>query len=187
LRQADVKVLENLLGNSVHDLLNLTMGIDDRQVMPCREPKSIGNETTFETDLHLSEDICAYLLSLSSHVGVRLRRREYTCRTITLKIRFSSFKTLTRSVTLPTPTNLDEIIYQTVLSSLNKLKINEGIRLLGVTASNLVKGSQISFFDETNEKREKISQTIDKLNEKYGRGTVTRASILKITAGRPDD
>jgi DNA polymerase-4 len=184
LREAEVKVLENILGSSAHDLINLAQGIDERQVVPHREPKSIGNETTFETDLYLAADIHAYLLSLSSEVGARLRRKGYNCRTVTLKVRFASFKTLTRSVTLATPTNLDEVIYQTVLASLSKLTLNEGIRLLGVTGSNLLKGTQISIFNEENEKRAKIAQAMDKLNAKYGQGTITKASILGIKAGQ---
>ncbi|BBB89873.1 MAG TPA: DNA polymerase IV [Methylomusa anaerophila] len=179
LRQSDPKVLEKHLGKIAQDLINLAWGQGNRPVVSDREARSIGNETTFSLDLHDREDIQLNLLALAVQVGRRLRKSGYVCRTITVKIRYSSFQTITRSSTLAEPTHLDEVVYETALNVFNKVELQEGVRLLGVTASNLLSNTcQMSLFNETNEKREKVSEVVDMLKDRFGSAILTRASLL---------
>ncbi|WP_378955657.1 DNA polymerase IV [Pelosinus sp. sgz500959] len=180
-RHADIKLLEHHLGIGAIDLYNLAWGRDSRPVIPDREAKSIGNENTFERDLRSLDEIKGVLIALSEKLGWRLRKVGLWGRTITLKIRFSSFRTVTRSITLPSAISLDEKIYQTACEMLQKIPLHEGVRLLGITVSKLGHGSgQLSLFDESkesNERQEKITAVMDKLKDKFGERIITRGRV----------
>ena len=178
-RNTDLKILEHYLGTCSSELYNLAWGRDNRPVIPDREAKSIGSENTFTSDIWSKDEIKAVLLALAGKVGWRLRRAGLCGRTITIKIRFSSFRTISRSITLPSTISLDETIYQTACEMINKVPIHEGVRLLGVTVSKLGQGGgQLSLFDEPNEQQEKITTVMDQLKEKYGEAIITRGRIL---------
>jgi len=180
LRRVDPRTLERHIGKSAMELYNLAWGRDERPVVPDRDAKSIGNEDTFEQDIRSKDEIAGELLALSERVGWRLRKAGLSGRTITVKIRFSSFRTITRSVTLAEPVTLDEVLYETALKIMEKVPIPEGIRLLGISVSHLGQGgSQLSLFDETNEKRESIAKVMDKLKARYGEGIVKRGRLLE--------
>jgi DNA polymerase-4 len=183
LRTMDLPFLQKHLGNSALNLYNLAWGKDDRPVIPGREAQSIGNETTFDTDLWSKEEIHSILLALASKVGWRLRKAGLHARTITLKVRFSSFRTITRSITAPSSLTLDQEIYKTVLTMLEKVTLHEGVRLLGVTASKLgeEKIQQLSLFTETNEKQVKITTIMDQLKDKFGETIIARGRISPTT------
>lgn len=176
MAEADVVMLEKHCGKLAYELKELSLGHDNRAVIPWREPKSIGKETTFETDLIAPHQIKDELLKLTEKVGWRLRRQGYSARTITVKIRFASFRTITRSRTLDEPTNFDETIYRTVCAICEHVRLGgEGIRLLGVTASGLQSGGgQMALFDDTSGKRRSLYQAVDKLKEKFGEGIITK-------------
>jgi len=180
LRRVDPRTLERHIGKSAMELYNLAWGRDERPVVPDRDAKSIGNEDTFEQDIRSKDEIAGELLALSERVGWRLRKAGLSGRTLTVKIRFSSFRTITRSVTLAEPVSLDEVLYETVLKIMEKVPIPEGIRLLGISVSHLGHGgSQLSLFGETNEKRESIAKVMDKLKDRYGEGIVKRGRLLE--------
>lgn len=179
LRNANPTVLEQQLGASAGNLYNLAWGRDDRPVIPDHDAKSIGNETTFEVDLWSKEEIRSILLALAEKVGWRLRKSGLCGRTITLKVRFSSFRTITRSITTPTPLCLDQEIYETILTMLTKVPLKEGVRLLGITVAKLGKEGigQLSLFEEPNERQEKITTVMDQLKDKFGEGIISRGRI----------
>jgi len=180
LRNADLHKLEACLGKHAAQLYNLAWGRDERLVIPDREAKSIGNEDTFERDITTYEEIKTELLILAERVGWRLRKTELRGRTLTLKVRFSSFHTITRSITLTNPIALDEIIYETALNLMAKISVREGIRLLGITVSNFVQcGMQLSLFNETTEKREKIATVMDELKDRFGAHIVKRGRLAE--------
>ena len=180
-RNTDVKILEHHLGTCAKDLYNLAWGRDNRPVIPDREAKSIGNENTFATDLRSIHEIKGVLLALSEKIGWRLRKAGLWGRTITIKVRFSSFRTVTRSLTLPSPIALDEIIYQTACEMLHKISLQEGVRLLGITISKLgPESSQLSLFDdkeESNERQVKITAVMDQLKDKFGETIIARGRV----------
>ncbi|WP_371375143.1 DNA polymerase IV [Sporomusa aerivorans] len=164
------------LGYVIHQLAN---GQDDRPVMNECQPKSIGKEITFASDLFGLEALQTELWALVEKVGWRLRRQGLSGKTITVKIRFGSFRTITRSRTLPVAANLDETIYRTAAGALAGVTLNEGVRLLGVTVSGLETGEgQISLFAQNDEKISAVAEAIDKVKEKYGEGAVTRGRSL---------
>ena len=180
-RHTDIKVLEHHLGPCAIELYNLAWGRDNRLVIPDREAKSIGNENTFEVDLRSPDEIKGVLLALSEKLGWRLRKAGLWGRTITVKVRFPSFRTITRSVTLPSAISLDEKIYQIANEILQKIPLHEGVRLLGITISKLGQGSaQLSLFDdniEIDERREKVTAVMDKLKDKFGETIITRGRV----------
>lgn len=179
LRRFDLPMLERRLGKQAAELHNLAWGRDERPVVPDGAAKSIGNENTFEQDISSQDEIKAELLALAENVGWRLRKAGLWGRTITLKIRFSSFRTITRSTTLPEAVAVDEVIYKTVIAMLSAVPLNEGIRLLGITVSNLGQPSmQMTLFDNPSEKEEKIAAVMDRLKERFGKNVVKRAGTL---------
>lgn len=183
-RRADIKMLEHHLGIGAIELYNLAWGRDNRPVIPDREAKSIGNENTFEMDLRSLDEIKGVLLALSQKLGWRLRKAGLWGRTITVKVRFPSFRTITRSITLPSAISLDEKIYQLSCEILQKIPLHEGVRLLGITVSKLSQGSgQLSLFDEDkerDERQEKITAVMDKLKDKFGETIIARGRVKQI-------
>ncbi|MBP1763226.1 MAG: polymerase [Firmicutes bacterium] len=179
LADADPALLERQLGKLAYEIHQLANGIDEREVIPGHIAKSIGKETTFATDLQSRADIMAQLLILAEKVGWRLRKSNCTGRTVNVKIRFASFRTLSRSHTLLEPVCLDEAIYQTAGTLIEKIPLNEGVRLLGISISNLEPGGkQISLFpDETEIKRELVCGAVDKLKNKYGEAILMRGRV----------
>lgn len=180
LADADESILVRHFGQAAGDMRRLARGEDDRPVVPEHEPKSIGNEITFAEDLRSREEIDTCLLALSHKVGRRLRQAGYAGRTVTVKIRFASFRTITRSRTLGAPTLLGDTIYATAAAIMAGVELTEGVRLLGVTLSHLrAHGGQTSLFTaEDDEKKLKVSVAVDRLKDKFGEGSVTRGRLL---------
>lgn len=182
LRAANPQMLERRLGQYALELYHLAWGEDEREVTPKRQTKSIGNEDTFSRDIYSQERIQTELLRLAEQVGRRLRAANLAGRTVTLKVRFTSFRTLTRAVTLEKCVDLDEIIYDMAWRMMSKIPLTEGIRLLGITVSNFSHSDvQLNLFEEADkltEKRKKIAGVMDQLNERYGSGSVKRGRLL---------
>ncbi len=132
---------------------------------------SIGNETTLDKPLKTREKMEEVLWELVEEVGGRLRREGFYARCITVKIRYTNFKTVTRSRTLYTPTCFDREIFEVTRELLRKNLILGGVvRLLGVGASALLSsGWQESMFDiQKRRSWEKLYHGIDRLRRKYG-------------------
>lgn len=177
-RNTDIKILMHHLGSGAAELYNLAWGRDDRPIIPDREAKSIGNENTFLIDIRSKNEIKAELLALSEKLGWRLRKAGLCARTITVKIRFSSFRTITRSVTLPSAISFDSDIFETAFEIAQKVPLHEGVRLLGITLSKLGQGGeQLSLFDETNERQVNITAVMDRLKDKFGEAIIMRGRI----------
>lgn len=171
--------LIDLVGKQAYTFKELAEGIDRRKVVPARKAQSIGNEETFPEDIWARADVVKELLRLSEKVGGRLRRSGHFAMTITLKVRFATFRTVTRSVTLKEATCYDEVIYRTVCSLYDKLHANEPIRLLGVTASHLTDMEEVSLFaDDAEEKKKSLYQTVDALKAKFGSSIITKANLI---------
>ncbi len=180
-------VLVDLLGKQAYTFKELAEGIDRRKVVPVRKAQSIGNEETFPEDIWARADVVKELLRLSEKVGGRLRRSGHFAMTITLKVRFATFRTVSRSVTLKEATCYDEVIYRTVCSLYDKLHANEPIRLLGVTASHLTEMEEVSLFvDDAEAKKKSLYQTVDALKAKFGSSIITKANLI-VKKERKDD
>ncbi len=117
-------------------LAALSMGLDDRPVEPERAMKSIGHEETFARDLHEQAELRTELVRLSDAVAGRLRAGATGARTITLKVRFAGFVTITRSTTLRSPVATAAAILEAVGPLLAGVDPTPGVRLIGVHTSN---------------------------------------------------
>jgi DNA polymerase-4 len=106
-----------------------------------RETKSIGQEETFPRDVVDREALRQEVRRLAERVGSRLRQHGLAGRTVTVKVRFPDFRTITRSATLPEPFDVSAEIAGLALGLLEKVDTGAGVRLLGVTVSNLVQGA----------------------------------------------
>jgi len=172
------EVLERHLGSAARELVRLARGEDDRPVVAEHRPKSIGRELTLEEDLSDRSAVREYLLALAEKVGYRLRREGLWARTVTVKLRFASFRTITRSLTLPEAICCDEDIFAAADKMWKKVAMPEGIRLVGISVSNLqTAGGQISLFGSENLRREAVAKAVDRLKEKYGEGIVFRGRV----------
>jgi len=149
-------------------------GEDDR--------KQISREETMARDTRDPAMLERRLLRLAEDVGRRLRRRGERARTITLKVKLSDFRSLTRSHTLDTPTELDEDIYQMAREMLHALDFGaQRARLIGVGVSNLSGGSgpgQLSLFDGQAERRSELARARDAIAERFGPGAIARARLV---------
>jgi DNA polymerase-4 len=164
-------------GNLAYRLQELANGRDDREVETDRLIQSIGNEITFDQDLLSRAQAETELLALAEKVGWRLRTEGVAARTITIKIRFASFATITRSQTLLEATNFDEDIYKIAVELYKKCAITEKIRLLGITGNHLSINEQFNLFEE-DAKKKTLYGTLDKLKGRFGEKIITKAKLL---------
>ena len=173
-------ILARLLGEqSATHLWQLSHGIDDRDVVPYEPPKSVGHEETFEHDLDDDEEILRELLALTGRVASRLRADGYRARTVTLKARLATFTTLTRSKTMADPTDVGADLYQTVAGLYRALPgERRRIRLLGVQATGLLSAGAEQLALLHGERWSDVERTIDRIEERFGRGAAQPASLL---------
>lgn len=131
IQDASMEDLAAILGNQGAVLKRLSFGVDDRPVKAEREIKSIGDESTYEMDISDPSVIDREIAIHSDVVAQRLRKHNLTARTVTLKIRFASFRTVTRSLSFEEGTSLQEEIYHHAMTLLQKIPLTEGVRLIG--------------------------------------------------------
>ena len=135
--------LENLIehfGNSYGQYLyEASRGIDDSPLITHWEPKSISRETTFQEDVKNWQSIARTLAELAREVVADMRDDGYSAKTVTIKIRFSDFQTLTRAKTMADYTNSEEEIRKAAFACLKRIELNKRVRLIGVRATNLAK------------------------------------------------
>lgn len=180
IQEAAQEKLSALLGNQGPLLKALSLGIDERPIISSRQVKSIGDESTYEYDLTDRRAIDREIAIHSDIVAQRLRRHDLAARTISLKIRFASFKTIMRSLSLEEGTNLQETIDSACQTLLSRIPLTEGIRLIGVTASNLGAPLSIpSLFSDKEEKRARAAKAMDSIQEKYGRKALRKGFWLE--------
>lgn len=158
-------------------------GIDHSPVIPQEEEdevKSVGHSMTLRRDVDTREDILKYLLQLSEMVGRRARRYGVTGKTVTLYIRFADyFSSFNKQDTLTSHINQSDKIYKAAISILNSIEIDQKVRLLGIKLSNLQHhNQQLPLFPEE-QRKAKMVQAMDAVNNKLGDFTVTYASLLQ--------
>ena len=141
LAHADTTFLQTHFGPSYgHWLHEASHGIDDRPVVTETEPRSISRETTFERDLHPRHDrhiLSEILTDLCANVANDLHRKGYASRTISIKLRYEDFRTVSRNITLSSPTADAVAIRRAAEECLRRVPLKQKLRLLGVRASTL--------------------------------------------------
>jgi DNA polymerase-4 len=138
LKKWDLVSLVRNFGKPGAFFYDIVRGIDDRPVEPDQERKSVGTELTYEKDLTTRFEVIAELYKLEKELMERLEHSETTGRTITLKIKFSDFRQITRSKTLQNYVRNFETLHKEVSEIRKSLKLEGSrIRLLGLSVSNL--------------------------------------------------
>ncbi len=187
LRQWPPDALQGRFGTSGEHLWNLAHGRDDRPVVPEREAKSISNETTFERDIADMEVLRAWLVDLAEQVGWRLRRHELRGRTVQIKVRFADFSTITRSITLPEPTDITHELWQAADELLCQ-RLPAGhlpVRLLGVGVSGLDDTGQVQgilFDGDQRARQSQVDAAADQIKARFGTAAIRRGSGLDTDA-----
>jgi DNA polymerase-4 len=185
LRLASVEVLEKEFGKHGRHMHQLSLGIDPRDVVTLHDIKSIGHEDTYSKDILDLEPAKRELLSLANRVARRMRRKGLEGKTITLKVKYSDFKLITRSVTLHHYTNDSADMFSNVCSLLEKTAVGKRpVRLLGISLSNLAdtdSGRQLSLFHqgEPHQKRKELNKTADSIFEKFGNRGIRLGSLIE--------
>lgn len=183
LAKSSIELLKSNFGEkSAIMMKEYANGIDLSKVEYRKEiNKSIGNEITFSSDLNNINKISKEILSICDLVGFRLRKENLKGKTITVKVKYNDFKSVTRSKTVNSYTNSTNIIYSTSIDLLKDLIIKP-IRLTGVTITNFEdeQMKQISLFESYYEENDKkIDSMVDNIRGKYGYKAITRASIIE--------
>lgn len=177
VRAKELRELIDLVGDSLGRHIHLLAhGRDMRPVVPDSEAKSIGRETTFETDIPEGPALRSHLARLVANVGWRLRKSGMYARTVTVKIRYPDFETHTKSKTLSTPTRDDDVLYREAASLLDSYRLRRPLRLLGVYASHLEKHAQQNLFAPPEQSR--LTEVLDALNDKLGGRVIRRGREL---------
>jgi len=169
-------------------LAALAWGRDERAVTPRVPEKSIGAEETFDTDIGDPVRIRRELLRLAGRAAHGLRAGGYVARTVSVKLRLASFKTMTRSRTLPYPTDVAREIYTTACSLYEASGLDRGtpLRLVGVRVSGLVPAAgantQLTFDDKPVGWRE-AERAVDKIASRFGDRAVRPAALVEDPDG----
>jgi len=184
LRQTPVRVLEKRFGKQGAKIHLLAMGVDERDVIPEHEVKSIGHEQTYSQDIITLDAAQKELLALGNKVARRLRHKGLKGKTVTLKVKYFDFVQVTRSATSPESTDDGSEIYSLACHLLKKTEVTKKpIRLLGISLSQLSflgSGTQLSLFDQdrSSQKRQRMNIVLDSLYEKFGDKCVVPGTLL---------
>ena len=173
---AVVATLGHAAGEHLHALAR---GIDPRAVVADVAPKSIGHEETFARDHHAAADLQRELLRMADAVASRLRRHQLAGRTITLKVRFGDFRTITRSTTLPGPVDSSNTIGRAARALLDGIDPSPGVRLLGVSVSQLAEGGtrQLTLDEADGPDWDGAEQAVDAIRARFGPAAVVPATL----------
>jgi DNA polymerase IV len=186
-----VKELKGKFGIIGERLHQMGLGIDESPVVPVeKEPdaKSVGHSMTLDRDIRDNESVERYILQLSEMVGRRLRRGQYSGRTVALTLRYSvmpaadspwrNFHTFTKRRTIKEYINDDFDIYLVALDILRLIRLKYAVRLLGVSISNLVRDYGQMLLFRKDRDRKSVVQAMDEINDRYGEFSITRARLL---------
>jgi len=163
-------------------LKQMGQGLDDSPVIPVGQEddvKSVGHSMTLERDIDRREDILRFLLQLSEMVGRRARRYGVAGRTVSLYVRYADFFTSWgKQTSLGNYINLSDEIFKAALSILDSVELEQPIRLLGVSLSNLNHQAQQPSLFEEDRKKADVTKAMDEVNERFGSMSVTFGSLL---------
>ncbi len=183
LASTPVSTLQRALGPAIGSHLSaLAWGRDERTVTPHEPEKSIGNEETFPVDVDNPEVVRRELLRLSERTAARLRAAGQVGRTVSIKVRFADFTTITRSKTLREATDVGRVVYETALGLYEALGLERArLRLVGVRVEQLVDADnaprQLLLGEKDTGWRE-AEQAVDRAARRFGAGAVRPAALV---------
>lgn len=176
------------LGNAAGVLAyELAWGRDPRPVVPDRPVKSIGHEETYPVDVVDRQELQRRLVLMAGSVAARVRQHGFLARTVTLKLRYDDFATITRSHTFASPQLSGPALWEACRAMLEAVDLRRGVRLLGVTASGLVPAQQgsgeqlrlgLSEGPAEAEAWGRASRAMDAVRRRFGEGALAPATTL---------
>jgi DNA polymerase IV len=178
-RQTLIRALGQATGASLYEL---SWGRDYREVIPVEIDKSISAAETFDTDIEDQEIILREFLRLTEKATYRMREKDFSARTISIKVRFADFKTITRSKTLPLPLSATHEVFEIVKALFLALKLDRArLRLVGVSLDGLedgVDGTEQLILGEREKGWRQATAAIDQASARFGQGSVRPARLF---------
>ena len=177
------KTLLDRLGKFGNRLIELAAGNDRSQVTPHSQHKSVSSEKTLSEDTRDKSLLKRHLLKQAEEVAGHLRKSSLRGKTITIKLKHSDFKQITRSVTVTAPTQSSKKIFQYAASLLDDYQIPKKLRLIGVGVSNLISNEmpvQMDLFERHSNRGAgwtQVDQTVENITKKFGRNAIKRATF----------
>ena len=187
LAKADIKLLEKHFKNHAKDLKKSAMGIDEGKVEPRKDSTtSISTTETLPYDYTDEDKLKDILFRQTEELTRQLRRKKQYAKTVAVIFKNSNFTSYSAQTKLLSESNITKEIYKLVIELFNKNYKKDPIRLIGVRLADLTnkKERQISLFDDSTENMEKedsIQETIDDINNRFGRGLIAPASLQLIS------
>ncbi len=185
LRKSAKVDLEHCVGNAAERLIELASGIDHRTVAVASNPKSISKETTFASDISDQEHLRSILFDEVQEIAARVRLKGLRAKQISIKLRYANFRTITRSKSLAQSTDLTQDFWNIAADILQQTVKELGVqpvRLIGVRASNFCdqRSGQLDLFPSTIRiRQQKLDRMIDKINTRFGKGSLHRGGSAK--------
>ncbi len=176
---AEAQVVGTLGQANGSHLWRLAHGIDERPVVPEQAPKSVGHEETFASDHHTHESLEREAVRMADAVAGRLRHHGLAGRTVTIKVRFHDFRTITRSTTLSNPVDGGTVVARTAKALLSHIDPSVGVRLLGVTVSGLSESAarQLTIDDVDQAPWEDADDAVDRIRRRFGDTAIGPAAV----------
>lgn len=187
LARATETKLQALLGSWGVQVRALARGEDEREVVPDREAKSIGAESTFEDDLMTHDELAHQIFAQAQRVAQRLVRAQLCGRVVTVKLKYADFTLRSKQKRLPQAVMDTDSIFAAARALLSAFELDgkQGVRLTGVSISGLEPHSEQGallqgelFKDAKTQRREKLESLTAKLGDRFGDAGITRASLL---------
>ena len=174
--EAVVSALGKAAGNHLHAL---AWARDERPVVPESRPKSIGHEETFATDHYTLETLDRELVRLGDAVATRLRKAGVAGRTVQIKVRFHDFRTITRAETVSEAIDETPVLVQVARRLLEGVDPAPGVRLLGLSVSQLAGGAarQLTFGEVETPGWTGATQAVDEIRDRFGDAAIVPATL----------
>jgi len=194
LAEVDPAHLERLVGRAAGAQLHqLAWARDDRAVVPGQPVKSVGHEETFPVDVRDRARLAVEAVRMAEAVSSRLRSSRLAGRTVTVKLRYGDFTTITRSHSLPRPVASSSELVKIAAALLSGVEVHQGVRLLGVSVSSLEArtgsvAEQLTFMDlaaladgqtcAASASHADVDAAVDAIRERYGTASVGPAALV---------
>lgn len=181
LAQADVLLLRRRFGIWGESLKEMAQGKDNSSVMPFGyEPRarSIGHSMTLAHDISNQSEILRYILELTDMAARRMRREGFLGRTVTVIFRYNDFQTFSRQKKVQYASDDTRRIYFYAAAIVKNTRLTLPLRLLGISISGLERAQEELFLFEQDKRAKRLNKTLDSVNERFGEGVLTFASLL---------
>lgn len=192
VQRMSVDALSALVGASAAELKWRADGHGGTTLTGGRPARSISRETTLATDAGDGVDLEPLLALLTARVGGQLRTEGLMARTVALKLRHADFRTVTRRRTLDAPTDLDTELTAAAMALFRAAfrearSRHQGVRLIGVAASNLVEGAATDLFEAPERLRQReLTRAVDQVRERFGFDAVSPARLVRFRRREAD-